>query len=365
MRFLLFMPALLASLASLDLIPHDLLVTGHQPLSILGLSVVQFENGPLFYLYYGWSNLLISLALGMLVFKIYSDQYYRQDYLILSLGMTSGYLIDFYGVFFNPSLRFTMISAGTFLISQVSIYYVLRKNSFFGLVETSEELSHKYNFQKKLLSLVGHDLAGNIQQLARLSNKLTSGHQGEMELIKVISDTSLSSAELISNVMRWVKSQDGSDFKVHYEAINTKELLVELIDSLTPVYSGIRELVTIDVSKESFVITTDKEMITFILRNLFTNAYKAVAFKEEQDRSIKIIVNTAGEKILFEISDNGIGLDSTELDNLFNKKKMKHSLQGHGIGLSMVKMMVEILRGSIVINSKKNQGTQVYLSLPL
>lgn len=362
---LLFVPALLAIMASLNLIPNELLVTGYRPFSILGLSVVRFENGPLFYLYYGWSNLLITLALSMLVFKIYSDKHYRQDYQILSLGMACGYLIDLYGVFFNPLLRFTMLSAGTFLISQFSFFYVLRKNSFFGLVETEEELSNKYNFQKKLLSLVGHDLAGNIHQLARLSNKLTSGKEGESELIKVINDTSLSSAELISNVMRWVKSQEGSDFKVNYESVNLKDLLQGLIDSLAPVYSGIKEYVTVEVSEESLFLTTDKEMISSILRNLLTNAYKASTLKDEKDRRIKVIVSKMEEKIHFEISDNGSGLEATELENLFNEKKMKHSVQGYGIGLYLVKMMVNILGGSIIIKSKKNEGTQVYLSLPL
>lgn len=359
----LFIPAFITILAILDLIPTDLLVSNYRPIYIYGLSVVQFESGPVFYLYYIWSNILISLAIGLLFSKAYLDKKYSRDYFILSLGMVCGYLIDLYSVAFNPELRFTMISAGTFLISECAIFYVLRKNSFFGQVNRDDEINNKFHFQNKLLSLVGHDLTGNIHQLARLTNILKNNEQHDHELIKIINDTSLSSVELLSNVMRWVKSQGGSEFTLYHETINIKELLLHLIESLTPVYPKIKDLVILELETEALFIKADKEMLISIFRNLLTNAYKACAL-EDKDHRICFKINKEQENIHFEITDNGIGLEKSELENLFQTGKMKSSGQGYGIGLYLVKMMVDIHHGSIEIKSQKNHGTQVYFSLP-
>lgn len=361
--FILFLPGVITILAGLDLISKDLLVTNYRAAYIYGLSIIRFDNGPLFQLHYIWSNVLIILTFILLFYKIFSDKKYPKDYFILSLGMVCGYLIDLYSVIFNPLFRFTMISAGTFLISECAIFYVLKKNYFFGLIKRDDEISSRFHFQNKLLSLVGHDLTGNIQQLARLSNTLRNSGHDNHELAKVINDTSLSSAELISNVMRWVKSQVSSEFTVFSESIDLKVLLLHLIDALTPVYPQMKNLVILDLENAPLLVKADKEMLSFILRNLLTNAYKASAL-ESKEQWIRIKVSTNQDNSLFEISDNGIGLDKSELENLFHTDKIKSTTQGYGIGLYLVKMMIDIHRGSIEVRSRKNHGTLVTFSLP-
>ncbi|QDK40306.1 hypothetical protein DOM21_02305 [Bacteriovorax stolpii] len=361
--FSLFIPSAITILTSVNLIPEDLLVTNFSFLQIYGLSLLQFNNGPLFFMHYLWSNLLIISACILLFTKAFQTTTYFRDYLILSLGMVCGYLIDLYGVAFNPPFRFTMISAGTFLISECAIFYVLQKNHFFGLIKKDHDLQDKFHFQNKLLSLVGHDLTGNIHQLARLSNTLKKDGQENQELIKVINDTSLSSAELISNMMRWVKSQEDNDFKTHHESIDIQELLLRLVDSLATVYPGLKQKVSWQLSATPLYIQTDREMLTSILRNLLTNAHKAL-FAEKSESFIHIKVTQDLKKTIFEVSDNGVGLGPVELENLFQTNRIKSSGQGYGIGLYLVKMMIDIQRGSIEIKSQQNQGTQVYFSLP-
>nr|BDT29883.1 ATP-binding protein [Bacteriovorax sp. HI3] len=360
--FALFTPAVITILSSLDLIPKDLLVTNHLSTSIYGLAVVQFDNGPLFLLHYLWSNLLIVLACALLFLAAFQKKERFKDYLILSLGMVCGYLIDLYSVAFNPPFRFTMISAGTFLISECAIFYFLQKSFFFELAKEETKISDKFHFQNKLLSLVGHDLSGNIHQLARLSNTLRNSDEGNQELIKVINDTSLSSAELISNVMRWVKSQGSHDFTIQQESINLKELLPFIIDSLSPVYPEIKQKVVYEINPEPLYLKADKEMLASILRNLLTNAYKACAQKKEPCIFIKVNQTTKGT--LFEINDDGVGLEKNVLENLFQSSRIKSSGQGYGIGLYLVKMMIEIHRGTIEMKSQKNQGTQVSFYFP-
>lgn len=362
--FILFIPSFITILAGFNVLPSDYLTHSYQSVHIYGLSVVNFKNGPLFFLHYLWSNVLILSAFGLLFTKAFQDSKNARDYVILSLGMICGYLIDLYNVIFNSPLRFTMISAGTFLISEYALYYIAKKNGFFGLIKKVNEENSKFHFQNKLLSLLGHDLTGNIHQLSRLSNTLLNSDQDNQELIKVISDTSLSSEELISNIMRWAKSQDGNDFVTQYEKINLKELINHILESLSPIYPGIKQQSFLEISNDSLYLNADKEMLSSILRNLLTNAYKA-SKSSNDSQLIKIKVHHSSKETFFEISDNGIGLDQVELENIFQMNKIKKSAQGYGIGLHLVKMLVEIHQGTIKIESQKNRGTQVYLSLPL
>lgn len=361
-RSLILIPAIITSLASLNLIPKEYLTMNYRPFYLYGLSLVQFENGPIFFLHYLTSNLFILLACFLLLKKALRERSYSRDYLILSIGMVCGYLIDLYSVALNPAFRFTMISAGTFLISEIAIFYVSKQNRFFGLIDRNEEINKKFQFQNKLLSLVGHDLNGNIHQLARLSNTLRNSEQNNHELVKVINDTSVSSAELISNLMGWVQAQDSNNFTLQLENIEIKELITQLINSLSFIYPGISKIVFLELESNPLYVKADRKILTSILRNLLTNAYNACMHSSE-NQSIKIKIKKTSERVFFEISDTGIGLAPAELKDLFQLKKGKKSEKGYGLGFSLIKMMIEIHNGSIKIKSQKNQGTQVYLSI--
>lgn len=363
MRALVFIPAVITGIFSLNLAPSHLLVTRFKPFEIYGLSLVQFESGPIFYMHYFFSNFFITLACILLFKKAFQEEVNSKNYFILSLGMVFGYLIDLYAVALNPDFRFTMISAGTFLISDSAIFYISKATGFFGLIKHDEEINQKFQFQNKLLTLIGHDLTGNIHQLARLSSLLKNTKNDSNELIKVISDTSLSSAELISNLMKWVRSQENNDFTLSSEQIDIKTLITQLLNSLSPVYPNIQRIAKLELGPDPLFLNADREMLTSILRNLFTNAYKACD-PIGDDRYIRIKITQTSDRVFFEISDNGIGLDYIEIKNLFQINKTKSSEKGYGIGLCLVKMMIEIHRGVIEIKSQKNQGTQVYFSLP-
>jgi len=112
--------------------------------------------------------------------------------------------------------------------------------------------------------------------------------------------------------------------------------------------------------KECLVLA-DKDMILRVFNNLIKNALQAVV--ETRKGVVCISVEVEADTFLFKIHDNGIGISADQHDKLFVPYFTTKST-GTGLGLAMVKQIVEIHRGSIWFESIENEGTTFYFTLP-
>lgn len=103
------------------------------------------------------------------------------------------------------------------------------------------------------------------------------------------------------------------------------------------------------------------------IRNLVSNALK---FTHSGGKIVLTTQNTEGGKIEIKMSDNGIGIPQDIQNQLFSideKKSRRGTAQerGQGLGLILVKEMIEANKGTIHIESIENQGTHVSIRLPI
>lgn len=103
----------------------------------------------------------------------------------------------------------------------------------------------------------------------------------------------------------------------------------------------------------------DPEIVTIILDNLLSNALK---YTPQGEVSLSLLQTKDGDKAITEIvvSDTGYGISKDALPNIFNRYyqvKGEHQMSGTGIGLSLVKNMVELHEGNIQVESSLNKGT--------
>jgi signal transduction histidine kinase len=97
--------------------------------------------------------------------------------------------------------------------------------------------------------------------------------------------------------------------------------------------------------------------------NLLSNAIKYTI----HGGSIEFNITMIGEKIDFEIVDNGIGIpekDQTYLFEPFHRGENVGEIQGTGLGMSIVKRSVEMHKGTISFESKLNKGTKFKIGIP-
>jgi signal transduction histidine kinase len=113
---------------------------------------------------------------------------------------------------------------------------------------------------------------------------------------------------------------------------------------------------------EKFI--SDPTRINVIINNLISNAIKYADLTKEQPE-INVNVSVADNLATIEVTDNGVGIEEQHLDNVFVLfYRITSSTSGSGLGLYIVKEIVEKLNGYITINSKKGTGTSIKIILP-
>ena len=170
--------------------------------------------------------------------------------------------------------------------------------------------------------------------------------------------------KLIGNLLDVTKIDSGF-FKVNYINSNIIYFIENLVDSIQP-YTIQRKInVSFDTDTEIKVIKFDPYIIETIILNILSNALKYTPEKGEVILSITV----KNENIYIAISDNGIGIAEDKLEMIFERftqinPLMTRMAEGTGIGLSLVKSLVEMLDGTIDVKSKEGVGTTFTIKLP-
>ncbi len=122
--------------------------------------------------------------------------------------------------------------------------------------------------------------------------------------------------------------------------------------------------VKVQVGGESVTLYGDRSRLTEIWQNLLENAVKFIG--DRSSPQIDIGVERHGSETVFFVRDNGIGIDPQYLSNIFNLfEKIEAKTEGTGIGLAIVKRIVELYQGRIWVESKGlGQGTSFFFTLP-
>jgi signal transduction histidine kinase len=111
------------------------------------------------------------------------------------------------------------------------------------------------------------------------------------------------------------------------------------------------------------LVAVDAAMMTDALINIIRNAVEA----SNDSGKIKVTLRYTYESrqsVAVEIQDNGSGIDEEDMPHIFNPFFTRKNY-GTGLGLSLVKKIIDIHQGTIDIFSKKNEGTKVLIILPL
>ena len=109
-------------------------------------------------------------------------------------------------------------------------------------------------------------------------------------------------------------------------------------------------------------ILGNEHLIKTAIINLMDNACKF-----SPDNSARVSLYIDKKSLITKISDNGSGIDTADLENIFHpffRAKNTGSIPGNGLGLSLAKKIIELHKGTILVNSVLNEGTTVFVCLP-
>jgi signal transduction histidine kinase len=168
---------------------------------------------------------------------------------------------------------------------------------------------------------------------------------------------------LLENLVAWgnIQLQPQS---LATATISLKDVVDNVFTELTG-QANLKENRLVNRVNELVNLTMDENVISFILRNLLTNANK---FTDKG--SITVDGFNIEKKVIIHVTDTGIGMPATMCERLFlSKEKFSRrgtkNESGSGLGLVLIKEFVEKARGSIAVKSTEGEGSQFIIDLPL
>ncbi|WP_148235451.1 PAS domain-containing sensor histidine kinase [Fluviicola taffensis] len=144
------------------------------------------------------------------------------------------------------------------------------------------------------------------------------------------------------------------------EEMNIRIFISEIVSEMRTMLFG-KQVISEDYLGEELV-RLDPKILKNVLLNLFSNAIKF----SSQDGVIELSVRKIADEIFITVKDHGIGISKEDQEQLFERffrgKNATH-IQGTGLGLSIVARYIELMNGTIEIESVQNEGTKVTLSI--
>lgn len=165
---------------------------------------------------------------------------------------------------------------------------------------------------------------------------------------------------MLEDVLMIGKAEAGK-ILVGFSDISLREFIEGLVEEMK---ENNRERIELQLDIGHATIRSDEKLLRNILLNLLTNALK---FSEE-DQSVQLSVRTDIEKMVIEVTDEGVGIPEDDIRNLFTpfyRASNVSIIQGTGLGLSIIKKAVDLLKGTVTVKSKQGKGTRFTVILPI
>ncbi len=223
------------------------------------------------------------------------------------------------------------------------------------------------DLQSRFINMISHEYKTPLQFIsssaAVLEKFVAAGDQGKSfnYIHKIHSAVNILN-HLVEDVMNFVEVEN-SEIRVLPRTVNMVHYLSKLINEIK-IMDKTHHILKFHTDRELFSTMIDANLFRQIMTHLIVNAMK---FSPE-DSDIDIYLKFGDNQFIVEIKDNGVGIAPEDLKYLFTPfykgKKNIGIKSGTGLGLKLVKRFVEAMKGTISIDSKINEGTNVILVFP-
>ncbi|MBU3142825.1 Cache 3/Cache 2 fusion domain-containing protein [Clostridium sp. CF012] len=170
---------------------------------------------------------------------------------------------------------------------------------------------------------------------------------------------------LVNNIID-ISKIDSKFMELNLKNQNIVQVAEEITLSTIQYVQGMSRTIIFDTDIEEKIMAFDEEQLERILLNLISNATK---FTRPGD-TIEVGVYDKDNHVILSVKDNGIGIPENKLSRIFERFKqvdpiLSRAHEGSGIGLAIVKSLVEMHGGIINVKSKYQEGTEFTISLPV
>jgi PAS domain S-box-containing protein len=245
----------------------------------------------------------------------------------------------------------------------------LRKNAELELNKALGKEIELNKMKNRFVNMITHEfrtpltiIMSNVQLIERFAERYTENDRRSKFKNIYMSFKKLN--ELLDDILQLGRIQE-KRLVLNYENIHLRSFLLKLISELSSTEYGQNRIeLELNIS-EDFTIRSDSKILYHILNNLLINALKYSSYDKQIYFIIQVIDST---KVLFGIKDHGIGIPKEEQEKIFDSFFRSSNVgekKGTGLGLSITKEYVDLLKGSIKVESVLGEFSYFTVLVPI
>ena len=232
----------------------------------------------------------------------------------------------------------------------------------------NEKLREADQLKNQFLAHMSHELRTPLNSVIGFSDLLLQGMGGDLSEqqrsdLGIIRDNGKHLLDLINGLLDLSKIEAGV-MEINKVELNLSELIQDTLSTLTHIIKGKGLQLKVELGPDLPSVYADGTRIRQVITNLVGNAIK---FTEAGDIGVR--ASYSEEKVTVAVSDTGMGIYPEDVSSIFDgfhrvKGGKKQRQGGMGIGLAIIKKIIELHNGTVKVESSLSQGSTFYFTLP-
>jgi len=234
------------------------------------------------------------------------------------------------------------------------------------MTKDMDEGAKQARFQ--FLSLLSHELKSPVNAVEGYLRMMLDKQVGDsIDDYKVMIDRSLERIKgmrtLITDLLDLTKIESGQKTR-NIQEIDVSQIARKTLDNIEPFALQKNVKLFLDLP-DNIKFDADENEMEIIFNNLLSNAIKY----NKEEGEVSITIKSDHEKLIIIVEDTGIGMNEEEMNGLFQefvriKNSKTKNISGSGLGLSIVRKIVEEYNGKVNVESKPDKGSKFTISMP-
>ena len=233
----------------------------------------------------------------------------------------------------------------------------------------TEAAEHDNRLKEEFLAMLAHELRNPlapIRNAVAILDRIAAAHPQLPWIHDVIKRQADHMTRLLDDLLDMARVTSGK-ITLQRRPVAVIEFTGQAIETIRPLIDSRRQQFTLDIPPQPLYVDGDLSRLTQVFSNLLNNASKYT----DEGGIIALSVQTRGAAVVLRLRDNGSGIPADTLPRIFDlfaqaDRALARAQGGLGIGLTVVRRLVELHGGTVVAHSAGlNQGSEFVVTLPL
>ena len=240
-----------------------------------------------------------------------------------------------------------------------------------NLTTSATQIQEANRLRSEFLANISHELCTPLNAILGYTDLMLDGCYGalqdqQVEGLKKVRRNGQSLLRLIDDMLVLSKLESGR-ISISLEKFDPAELVLSVVEGVRSLFEKKNLRLDTEIASPLPVVETDRGKVQLVLYNLLSNALK---FTQHGAVKVKLSASEDYQWVIFEVLDTGEGIAAQNLNQIFeNFRQLDGSIRrragGTGLGLALSKKLIQLLDGTIGVQSDPGQGSTFRFSIPV